>query len=344
MAETTGTTGTTVTTDSAGPADMAPIAALAETADTADTADTAGTADNRTLAAVGFVLGFAVVISFVDNVVAEIAREVGLWQFHLMRTVFAMMVYAGLAALPLALRLRPRRWRPVIARSLALMAAMLLYFGALGFLPVAQAAAGLFTAPIFVLLIGRLAYGHAIGPARVIAALTGFAGVLMVLEPDPANLSPVLAMPLLAGAFYALANIATREWCAGETAAALTLVYMLCMGLAGALGLAVLWLFDPVVPAGANGFLLRGWVWPGGWPVALIAVQALGTMLGVALVIRAYQLAEANRVAIFEYVLLPCSVFWGWVMWGQQISGLALAGMVVIVASGAAMAWRGTRG
>ncbi|HBU14498.1 MAG TPA: EamA/RhaT family transporter, partial [Gemmobacter sp.] len=59
---------------------------------------------------------------------------------------------------------KPVNLRAVVARSAIHGCAMLIYFGALAFLPVAQVAAGLFTAPIFVLLISRFAYGHHIGP------------------------------------------------------------------------------------------------------------------------------------------------------------------------------------
>jgi drug/metabolite transporter (DMT)-like permease len=71
----------------------------------------------------------------------------------------------------------------VVGRSALHGAAMLIYFGCLAFLPVAQVAAGLFTAPIFVLVIARLVYGHALGPARIAAAAVGFLGVILALTP-----------------------------------------------------------------------------------------------------------------------------------------------------------------
>ncbi|MEM1506541.1 EamA family transporter, partial [Domibacillus sp. 8LH] len=82
------------------------------------------------------------------------------------------------------LRLRPVDRRAGAARPAIHCTAMLVYFGALALLPVAQVAAGLFTAPIFVLVISRFVYGERIGPVRVLAVLTGFAGVLLVLGPE----------------------------------------------------------------------------------------------------------------------------------------------------------------
>lgn len=280
-------------------------------------------------------------ISFIDNFVREIAESVGLWQFQAMRSGFAVMIFAAALALPFAIRLRPVNARAVAARAVVQTAGLLIYFGALAFLTVAQAAAGLFTAPIFVLLIGRFVYGHPIGPVRVVAALIGFAGVLMVLAPDLGAIGPATLAPILGGAFYALANIATREWCAEETAGTLTLSYMLVMGLAGLIGMAVLWVWAPEAAAGADGFLLRGPVWPSQPALFWTIMQAVGSVAGVALMVRAYQLAEASRVSIFEYVILPFSAAWSWLLWGQTIGVVALGGMLLIIAAGVAMAWRG---
>ena len=299
---------------------------------------------NRTLAAAGAILGYAAMISYIDNYVRVIAEDMGLWQFQALRTLFAVMVFAAALALPFGIRLRPVNLRAVALRAVVQTAGMLVYFGSLAFLTVAQAAAGLFTAPIFVLLIGRLAYGHPLGAVRVVAALAGFAGVLMVLAPDLGAIGPATLAPVVAGAFYAMANIATREWCAQESAATLTLSYMLMMGVAGVLGMGVLWVLAPEAAAGAEGFLLRGLVWPSSEALFWTVVQAVVSVIGVGLMVRAYQLAEASRVSIFEYVILPFSAAWSWVLWGQGISLVAAFGMVLIIVAGAAMTLHGRGG
>ena len=57
-------------------------------------------------------------------------------------------------------------------------------FGAVAVLPIAQVGAGLFTAPIFVLIFSALFFGLPIGKWRIIAVGLGFAGVLLLLRPD----------------------------------------------------------------------------------------------------------------------------------------------------------------
>ena len=295
---------------------------------------------DRTLAAAGLILIYATVIGFTDNFVAVIAGEAGLWQFHFSRTVMAMVLLLALVPV-MGLRLRPRSWRAVVARSAIHGIGILIYFGALAFLPVAIVAAGLFTAPIFVLLISWLAYGQHIGPFRIAAVALGFLGVILVLGPSAlsgASLAAVL--PVAAGLMYAMGNIATRRWCAGESAETLLAGFFVALGVLGALGMAVLWLLPLPVPEGADGFLLRGMVWPSGVFLWWTFVQAAGSLLGVGLMIRAYQIADAGRVSVLEYVILPASAFWTWAIWGDTLSGMAWAGMALIVAAGMLIALR----
>lgn len=296
---------------------------------------------SRTVKAAAFILIYAFIIGFTDNFVRMIAADGGLWQFHATRTVFACLII-GLVAGPLGLKLRPKRPGAVIARSLIHGCAMVIYFGCLAFLSVAEVAAGLFTAPIFVLLISRFVYGHHIGPFRILAVALGFAGALMVLRlGEGAVISPALVLPIVAGALYALGNIATREWCSGESAETLLIGFFLALGTFGVIGMAVLGLWRPDVPAGIDGFVLRGVVWPTGAFLFWTFVQAAGSLLAIGLMVKAYQIAEASRVAVFEYVILPMSAFWSWALWGDLISLQAVVGMVLIVAAGLIIAARG---
>jgi drug/metabolite transporter (DMT)-like permease len=301
---------------------------------------TAEAGGNRTLAAAAAIVGYAVIIGYTDNYVRVIAAEMGLWQFHAMRSVMVALIL--LVAVPLLrLELAPRAWKRVAARSLVHGMGMLIYFGALAFLPVAQVAAGLFTAPIFVLLISRLAYGHPIGPVRIVAVAVGFFGILLVLKPGTgAPIGLASLVPVAAGFFYALGNIATREWCEGETAVTLTAGFFAALGFFGLIGMAILTVFPVAAPEGAAGFVMRGPVWPGLTASIWVFVQALGSLIGVGLMVRAYQMAEASRVAVFEYVVMPAAAFWGWLIWAEVPGPVQIAGMGLIVLAGLLIAFR----
>ena len=291
-------------------------------------------AADRTLAAAAAILGYAIIIGFTDNFVRVIAADSGLWQFHALRGVMAMAIL-GLAARPLGLRLAPQNLGAVAGRSLIHGCAMLIYFGCLAFLPVATVAAGLFTAPIFVLLISRFAFGHPVGPYRIAAVLIGFVGVILVLGPASGErIGAATVLPVAAGALYALGNLATREWCAGETAETLLAGFFVTLGLFGLIGMAVLALWPVPVPEGAAGFVLRGATVPTGRFLIWTFVQAAGSLIGVGLMIRAYQIAAASRVAIFEYVILPASALWSYLLWAELVSPRAALGMGLIFLAG----------
>jgi drug/metabolite transporter (DMT)-like permease len=206
-------------------------------------------------------------------------------------------------------------------------------------------AAGLFTAPIFTLLISRFAYGQRIGPVRILAVAIGFLGVLLVLRPGHASaFGPATFLPAAAGALYALGNIATRTWCAGERAEVMLAGFFVALGTFGLLGMGALALWQPAVPEGQEGFVLRGMVWPTGRFLFWTFVQAAGSLVAVGMMIRAYQVADAGRVAILEYVILPASAFWTWVIWGETLGPVAIAGIFLIFAAGLIITLRGRQG
>lgn len=297
-------------------------------------------AQDRTLRAAGAILIYALLIAYADNYVRVIAAEGGLWQFHATRAVIAIALIAVLARMT-GRRLWPVSLRAVVARSAIHGVAMLIYFGCLAFLPVAQVAAGLFTAPIFVLLISRFVYGHPIGPVRIAAVAVGFIGVVLVLGPTAmAGATWAALLPVFAGALYAMGNVATREWCAGESAETLLTGFFAALGIFGAIGLMVLAMAPVDVPAGADGFIQRGWVQPSGTFLFWVAVQAVISVIGVGLMITAYQIAEASRVSVFEYIILPASALWGWLIWSEVPTMQSVIGMGLITFAGAMIAIR----
>ena len=299
--------------------------------------------DTRPLAAAASILIAMAVIGFIDNFVVVIAAEGGLWQFHAMRTLMALPCLLLLSRIGLG-TLRPMNIRAVAGRSCFISASMMLYFGSLAFLPIAEVAAGLFTSPIWVLLISVAALGHRIGPVRAAAAALGFCGVLLVLKPDAGGITPLSLVPVAAGLLYALGALATREWCAGETTLALMTGMFIAMATWGVAGMCVLAILSPQVPAGTEGFILRGLVMPSGAFLFWTLVQAVGSVLALWFLVKGYQLGEASFSAVFEYSLLIFVSVWAFVLRGETLDIWALAGIALIIASGAAIALRERRG
>jgi len=294
---------------------------------------------SRPLTAAVVMICAMAIIGVIDNFIVILADEIGLWQFHFVRAVMALPLAVAMAALGLG-RLLPRRPGRVAVRSVLVAVSMLFYFSALAIMPIAQALAGLFTSPIFILLITALGMGQRIGRWRVLAVAVGFAGILFVLQPDPGNFDWRILVPVAGGIFYAMGAVATRSLCAGESTVALLVGMLLALGLMGAAGLGWLALFPVESGPGTDGFVTRGWVWPMQRALPWVVVQAVGSVAGVFLVIKAYQLGEPSYVSVFEYSVMGFGPLFAWVAYGQAVGPWQAVGIALIVAAGVIIAVR----
>ncbi len=296
--------------------------------------------DNRPLLGVLMVVAAMSILGFIDNFIKLIARDAGLWQFHFLRALLISGIVLSAAPF-LGWRLRPNNWRPVVLRSFFFSSAMVVYFGAAGIIPIAEAGAGLFSSPIFVLLISAVFLGVRIGVWRVLAVAIGFTGVILILKPNAGDLSLLSFMPLFAGLLYALSAIATRQWCEGESTITLTLGVFMGLGVWGALGLGYLTLF----PVGSTGetevnFFTRGWVSPTPAFLFWLVVQTAGALIALPLLTRGYQLAEVSFVTVFEYTFLISAAFWSYMLWGEILDMRATLGIGAIIVAGVIIAMR----
>ncbi len=282
------------------------------------------------------------IIGVIDNFVIRVAESVGLWQFHLSRALLMLPLIAVLSILGLG-TLRPRRLGVVAVRSVLITLAMLFYFSALALMPIAQALAGLFTSPIFVLLISALLLKQRIGPWRIVAVLLGFSGILCVLQPDPTSFDVKTLLPVAGGFFYALSAVVTRTHCSDESTVALLAAMVVTLGIAGAVGLIWLALFPVGVPAGPDGFAMRGWVWPMQEALPWVVVQAVGSTIAVFMLIKAYQLGEPSYVAVFEYSVMIFGPLFAWVAFGQSVGQMQIIGIGMIASAGVLLGWRERR-
>ncbi len=288
-----------------------------------------------TRAALAILAGMAT-LGLSDNFTLHVTEDGSLWQFHLLRSLVALAVIVVIALFGFGL-IRPKRFWAVTARSTFQGLSMLIYFGCLAILPVGLVVAGFFTSPLFVALIAAAFQGKCITLIHAVAIVLGFAGALLMIRPDPANLDPLVFLPILAGLFYAIGAVATRAWCEGEGTLCLTAGFFVMLMLMGAVGCLIL----PGVGSGADGFAMRGWMPLSSELLFWISVQAIGTLLGIVLLFRGYQIGEASSVAVFEFSLLIFASAWAWYLWGQAITPVALIGMGLIILSGTIIALRG---
>lgn len=212
---------------------------------------------------------------------------------------------------------RTRHARMQLARSLCLVVATLCFFGALRFLPLAEASAITFLAPMFAILLSMPVLGEKPTRARWLAAIIGFAGILILVRPGSAVFHPATGLLVVAALSNALYQLLTRRL--PNDTPYTTLFYSALVGTAG---LSLLLPFADLpheVTARDAMFLLL-----------------LGLLAGVGhwLLIGAFLAAPASLVAPFTYLQMIWATLYGYVIFGQLPDRLSAAGMAVIVASG----------
>ncbi|MEP7182081.1 MAG: DMT family transporter [Betaproteobacteria bacterium] len=217
---------------------------------------------------------------------------------------------------------RTRRLPLQLLRSTLLLGATLCFFAALRYLPIAEASAVSFLAPVVIVILSGPMLGERPNRWRWITASTGLAGVLILLRPGSAVFHPAAVLLLGMALCNALYQILTRKL-ADESAHA-TLFYS---GLVGTVGVTL------VLPwALAEGMPTAG-------DAALLLTLGLFAGLGHWALIGAYLRAPASLLTPFTYLQMLWATAYGEFVFGQHPDSASAAGMAVIVASGLLLAW-----
>ncbi len=298
------------------------------------------TVPQNAAAAVGFVLAGVAAISVNDVLIKQLSGGYPLHQMVFIRSaigiIFSLMlvqVEGGFAIL------RTRTPGLHLMRGALVVVSNLTYFAALAVIPLAEATALFFVAPLMITLLSIPLLGEKVGPLRLAAVSVGFAGVVLMMRPWESETEVsriILFLPVLAALTYALNQILTRRLGATTRASALAvyiqgtfIVVSLAFYLVAGDGR-----YAVGVKNGSLQFLLRAWVWPeGGDRWLFLGLGLNSAIIGFALA-QAYRLADAAVVAPFEYIGLPLAIFWGWVIWGDVPTPAVWAGSALILGSG----------
>lgn len=205
-----------------------------------------------------------------------------------------------------------------IVRGLLLAFSTIFMFGAISFVPLADAYTITFIAPLLVTVFSIPMLGERVGWRRWTAVCAGFIGVLIVIRPGFGMAHWALALPLVTAVGFALYQILTRKVSGtpGETAFAM-LFHLAWVGTA-ILTAVVPFFWQPIAPL--------DWL-----PMA--AMGALGG-LGHLILIRALTIAPASLLAPFVYTQIAWALLLGYLVFGDVPDRWMLGGGAVIVASG----------
>ena len=193
-------------------------------------------------------------------------------------------------------------------------AAMILFFVALGMMPLAEISALTFTTPLFVALLVVPILRERLGSRRIASLVVGFSGALIIIRPGVEIIDLGAVLALASAAAWAGAVIVIKYLSRTDSPETITMY-----------GLLFLALFT-LPPA------LFVWRWP--TPVEylwLVAIAAAGT-LGQLLFTYALKNADASLVMPFDFTKLIWASLFGFVIFAETPTVWTWVGGIIIFA------------
>ena len=198
-------------------------------------------------------------------------------------------------------------------------------FAAYSLMPMAETTVLLFTASLFVPVLGVALLKETVGPYRWTAVLVGFAGVAIMVNPTGTVNSLGVAFALCAALLQAIMSILLRHLGGHERPETITF-YFFVIG-TFVTGLAVP--FVAVEPTLAEIPFLFGVGLSGAAAQWLYSIALKHT--------------PAAIVAVFNYSSIVWAMLFGWLIWNDWPLPIVLAGAFVVIASNLLIAWRESR-
>jgi drug/metabolite transporter (DMT)-like permease len=201
-------------------------------------------------------------------------------------------------------------------RGVALVASSLFFISGLRFLPIAEASATGFVAPLFVTALSILFLRESVGLRRWIATGVGLVGVIIILRPGTGAFHPAAIFPIVSAIAWACTLIMTRMM-SGREHVLTTMTY------SSIVGACILTALVPLV-----------WVTPSWRDIIFGVLIGLASTAGQWIVVLAFRYADASVLAPFSYSQLLWVGILGFVIFGEVPDIWTITGAAFIVGSG----------
>lgn len=258
------------------------------------------------------------IVSFSTMAVAGrmVSFELDTFELMLYRSLIGIVVVLAVAGAAGRVRtIRARRMGLHLVRNLFHFAGQNLWFFAITAIPLAQVFALEFTSPVWVALAAPLVLGERLTRTRILAALVGFAGILIVARPGVAEIGPGQITAALAAIGFAGSALFTRRLTRTENVVSI-LFWLTVMQVAFGL-----------ICAGVDGRI--AWPSAASWPwLVLIACAGLSAHYCLT---SALSLAPASIVMPMDFLRLPVIALVGWILYSEALDPWILAGGAVII-------------
>ncbi len=292
-------------------------------------------AERKLSSALLLILG-GCLLAFQDSVVKLMSNQTTLWQFQGMRGAFNLcfLLFFLVAFRRISLIL-PKNYFAVYLRAFFLTVTMICFFSGAPYLTISQMAAGLYTYPLFTVILARPVLSERITMLKIFSLTLGFTGAALILNPWEGNFSLFQIMPIFSGFFYACNILTIRKLCTNETpysmAAGVAITFMVICTL--------MLLITEFIPfshssRNLNPYLMNGWT--------TLTIELLLTVLMVSFfnvsgnlfITKAYQTSESSWLAPIDYTYFIFAAFWSKLLFDELPNGLGFLGIILIVSAG----------
>jgi drug/metabolite transporter (DMT)-like permease len=281
-----------------------------------------------TVQAAVWMIGSIVSFSFMAVAWRWLAEGYDTFEIMLYRSTTGMIIVFSVAGALRTLNQVTRASAPVqIIRNIFHFAGQNLWFFAITVIPLAQVFALEFTSPIWILLLSPLFLGERLTRPRVLAAIFGFIGVLIVTRPGAAPISMGVVTAALAAICFAFTGLITKRLTRTESLTCI-LVYLTATQA-----------FFGLICAGYDGDIAM----PTVESAPLLGLVGLAGLIAHFCLTKALSIAPATVVMPIDFVRLPMIAVVGMLIFGEMLDPWVFVGAALIFAGNYYNIWSETR-
>ena len=240
------------------------------------------------------------------------------WMIIMVRSAVIAFAVAAFAA-SRGISLKVNDHRTMLLRCIVGLIAMILYFTALGRIPIGQAVTLQYTGPLFVALLSGRILAERVSPSVAILVLTAFAGIVLIISPEVGSVDPNALLALGSGFFAALAYMYVRELRKTDSPATV-IFWFAAFSVVGSIVQSAPYVSE--LDSNTIAALIG------------IGIGAGGGQVGITM---AYHKANAAWVSAFSYLTVLVATFYGFTFFGESLSVADWIGGVLVVGSGVAL-------
>lgn len=204
----------------------------------------------------------------------------------------------------------------VTVRGLLLLGCTICFFTAISLIPLADANAIVFVAPLITVALSAFVLRENVGVRRWSAVGIGFVGVLIVLRPGFNEIHWAYLLVVAMATMFSIFSLLTRSLNRTEDPVAM----LFHTALVGFIGTGILVAFNWETPS------LREWG-------LLIVIGVLGG-ISHQILIFGFRYASASLLAPFQYTIIIWATMYGYFVFGDQPDVWTFAGTALIVIAG----------